>query len=82
MNKHQKRVQRLLKLKGKYINIPVRSKRHANQIRLAIKGAGISLDGGYWDTYDKFKKFWIIYTYGSAGLYGFSGLDNPLLVNL
>ena len=82
MNKHQQRVQRLRKLKGKYICIPVRSKRHANQIRLAIKDAGISLDGGYWDTYDKFRKFWIVYTYGNAGLYDHSGANNPLSVKL
>lgn len=82
MNKHKQRVQRLSKLKGKYISIPVRSKRHANQIRLAIKGAGISLDGGYWNTYDKFNKFWIVYTYGNAGLYDHGGCGGPLLVNL
>lgn len=82
MNKHQQRVQRLRKLKGKYICIPVRSKRHANQIKLAIKGAGISLDNEYWTSYHKFKKFWIIYTYGKAGLYDFGGASSPLLVNL
>lgn len=82
MNKHQQRVQRLRKLKGKYINIPVRSKRHANQIKLAIKDAGISLDKECWTTYHRFSKFWIVYTHGKAGLHSFSGVDNPLLVNL
>lgn len=82
MNKHQQRVQRLRKLKGKYICIPVRSKRHANQIKLAIKDAGISLDVGYWITYQRFKRFWIIYTHGKAGLYDFGGASSPLLVNL
>lgn len=82
MNKHQQRVQRLRKLKGKYICIPVRSKRHANQIRLAIKDASISLDDGYWTTYHKFKRFWIVYKDGNAGLYAQGGVNNPLLVNL
>ena len=82
MNKHQQRVQRLRKLKGTYICIPVRSKRHANQIGLAIRDAGISFDDGFWTTYKKFKKFWIIYRHGSAGLYDHSGANNPLLINL
>lgn len=82
MNKHRQRVQRLRKLKGKYICIPVRSKRHANQIRLAIKDAGISFDDEFWTTYKKYKKFWIVYTHGLAGLYNQGGVGGPLLVNL
>lgn len=82
MNKHQQRLQRLRKLKGKYIYIPVRSKRHANQIKLAIKDAGISLDNEYWTTYHRFKKFWVIYRFGKAGLYDHGGAFDPLLVNL
>lgn len=82
MNKHKQRVQRLRKLKGKYISIPVRSKRHANQIRLAIQDAGISFDDGFWTNYQRFKKFWIVYKSGNAGLYDHGGASNPLLVKL
>ena len=82
MNKHQQRVQRLRKLKGTYICIPVRSKRHANQIRLAIRDADISFDDVFWTNYKRFKKFWIVYTFGNAGLYDHGGSRNPLLVNL
>ena len=82
MNKHQQRVQRLRKLKGTYVCIPVRSKRHANQIRLAIRDAGISFDDGFWTAYKRFKKFWIVYTFGNAGLYDHGGAGDPLSVNL
>ena len=81
MNKHRQRVQRLRKLKGKYICIPVRSKRHANQIKLAIRDAGISFDE-FWTNYKRFMRFWIVYTFGNAGLYDHRGASNPLLVNL
>lgn len=82
MNKHQQRVQRLRKLKGKYIRIPVRSKRHANQIKLAIRDAGISLDNEFWTTHNRRKKFWLVYTYGSAGLYDHRGVGSPVLVKI
>ena len=82
MSKHKQRVQRLRKLKGKYISIPVHSKRHANQIKLAIRDAGISFDIKLWTIYHKHKKFWIVYRFGIAGLYDHRGAGGPLSVNL
>ena len=78
---HQRRVKALRKLKGKYFSIRIRGRRHAEQVRYALKDAGFSFDeDSSYTTYCKYFTHWIVYhqNNGYAGLYTFEGAGDVL----
>lgn len=80
---HQRRVKALRKLRGQYFSIKIRGRRHAEQLRFALREVGYTFDTGVcWAKYNPNKEYWIMYKdMYDTGLYTHTGTGNPKVIN-